>query len=199
MENKTVVLPEKNLQAPDWLSEWSLNSSTSSVKFFASQRNFLARPFRNIEGAFKVFEGFLQTNSEDFADANIYLIIEPDSVDTANKRRDKHLLSTEFFATQKFPFIRFRSVSFEKGKNNNYILEGDCTIRGVTKRLTLDVVYKGCRKNEYGNKKICFQSTFQINRHDFGFKSNVFFETLITKEITVKLDLEFFEIAVNIY
>jgi polyisoprenoid-binding protein YceI len=199
MENNGAVLTRQNSQKPEWLSEWSLNSDTSSLKFFITQRNFLGRPFRKITGAFKVFEGCIRSNTEDFSDANIHLILEADSIETGNKKRDNHLSSVDFFDTQKFPFIRFHSVSFEKGKSNNYLLEGDCVIHGVSKRLVVDVIFEGNKENGYGNKKASFHSCFQINRHDFGIKSNVFFEALITKEITVVLDLEFLEVSATIY
>jgi len=159
----------------------------------------LAQPFRKINGRFKVYDGLFQATTEDFSGASINLIIEADSIYTGNKRRDKSLLSAGFMNVDQFPFLRFRSISFEKGRGNTYILEGDLSIRGISKRVVIDVSYGQGTENEKGNTNIFFQSSFQINRHDFGFQSNLFFEAFIEKEITIQLDLEFSRLPENIY
>ena len=199
MKNGSSILAQKNLLESEWLFEWSTDPRASSVQFFLTQRNLLARPFRKITGEFQLYEGLIQTNSEDFSGANIHLIIEANSIHTGNKRRDKHLLSADFFNVEQFPFIRFHSTSFEKVRDNNYILDGDFRIGGVSKKMVLDVIYKGKVENEFGDIQVSFQSVFHIRRHDFGFKSNMFFETFIENEICIQLDLQFLQIPEKIY
>jgi polyisoprenoid-binding protein YceI len=197
MQESISLLTEKKLKSTNWLSEWSIDHKTSAIRFSVAQRNFLGQPFRKVKGKFKVYEGLIQTNMEDFSDATIHMIIEADSIDTGKNRRDKQLLSEDFFDVERFPFLRFRSLSFERGRGNKFILEGALTIRGISKRVVIDVSYQPGVENKTGKEKICFQSEFQINRFDYGLKSNMFFETFIEKEVTIKLNLEFSRLQDN--
>ncbi len=140
MQNMNPGLAKAIFQQTYETTSWSLNYHNSSVRFYATQRNVVARPFRKIEGGFKEYAGFMQTTPNGFIDADISFSIVVDSINTGNKRRDRHLSSTDFFDANQFPVIRFQSVSFEKGKDNHYILEGNCTMRDITKRLVFDVV-----------------------------------------------------------
>ena len=115
MQNSVSLSSEKKLESTDKLSEWSVDHKTSAIRFAAVQRNFLARPFRKIWGNFKVYEGLFRTNTEDFSGSSIHIIIEADSIYTAKNKRDKQLRSEDFFDVERFPFLRFRSFSFEKG------------------------------------------------------------------------------------
>ena len=199
MQNSVSLSSEKKLKSLDQLSEWSVDHKTSAIQFAVVQRNFLARPFRKIWGKFKVYEGLVRTNTEDFSGANIHMIIESDSIYTGEKRRDKHLKSGDFFNVERFPFLRFRSFSFEKGTHSNYILEGDLSIRGIRKRVVIDVSCHQGINDKTGEQKLCFESEFQINRHDYGLQANMFFEAFIESEIRVQLNLEFLKLPGNIY
>jgi polyisoprenoid-binding protein YceI len=195
MQNMNPGLAQAIFRQPYESTNWSLNYDTSSVRFYAMQRNLVARPFRKIEGIFKDYAGFMQTSAEGFIDADISFSIVASSINTGNIRRDRHLLSSDFFDTNNFPVIRFQSLSFEKGKNNEYILEGNCTMRDITKRLVFDVVYEGVKEDAWGNTIANFKATTEINRYDFGIRSNLFFEAFIEKNITISLDLEFFQLS----
>ena len=197
MQESISLLTEKKLISTNWLSEWSIDHKTSAIGFLVAQRNFLAQPFRKVEGKFKVYEGLIQTNMEDFSDATIHMIIEADSIYTGKNRRDKQLLSEDFFDVERFPFLRFRSLSFDKGRANKFILEGELTIRGISKRVVIDVSYHPGVDGKTGKEKICFESEFQINRFDYGLRSNMFFETFVEREITIKLNLEFSRLPNN--
>jgi len=199
MQNSISLSTEKKWKSTDWLSEWSVDHKTSAIRFSVGQRNFLAHPFRKIWGKFKVYDGLVRTNTEDFSGASIHMIIEADSISTGKHRRDKHLKSEDFFDVEQFPFLRFRSLSFEKGRDNKYILEGDLIIRGICKRVVIDVSYHHGVDGKTGEAKLCFESEFQINRHDYGLQSNMFFEAFIEREITIQLDLEFLRLADTIF
>jgi polyisoprenoid-binding protein YceI len=195
MQEIISVLTEKKLKSTNWLSEWSIDHKTSEIRFSVAQRNFLAQPFRKVEGKFKVYEGLVQSNAEDFSGATIYMIIEANSIYTEKNSRDKQLLSEDFFDVEQFPFLRFRSFYFERGRDNKYILEGELTIRGISKRVVVDVSYYPGMDGKTGKEKICFECEFQINRYDYGLRSNIFFETFIEREVTVQLNLEFLRLT----
>jgi len=197
MQETISLLTKKKLKSTDWLSEWSIDHKTSAIRFSVAQRNFLAQPFRKVQGEFKAYEGLIQSNTEDFSGASIHMFIEADSLNTGKNSRDKQLLSENYFDVEQFPFLRFRSFSFEKGRENKYILEGALTIRGTSKRVVIDVSCHPWVGGKTGKEKICFESEFQINRSDYGLKSNMFFETFIQKEITVQLNLQFSRLPDN--
>jgi polyisoprenoid-binding protein YceI len=195
MQNLNPGLAQAIFQQSYESTSWSLNYHNSSVRFYATQRNLVARPFRKMEGGFTEYAGFMQTTTDGFIDADISFSIVADSIHTGNARRDRHLSSSDYFDANQFPVIRFHSVSFEKAKDNHYILEGNCTIRGITKRLVFDVAYDGVKEDEWGNTIASFKATAQVNRHDFGIRTNIFFEAFVEKNIAIVLDLEFFQLA----
>jgi len=182
-------------QQPLKSSHWIILHRTSSVQLQVRQRNLLGGSPRIIDGKFEEYSGFIETSKEDFSGAEIRFSVMTNTIDTGNKRRDKHLASDAFLNSEQFPVIRFYSVSFEKKDDDKYILEGDCIIRGVAKTVLFEVTYRGIKKDEAGNAIACFKASAEINRRDFGIRSNLFFEALVEKKIRMLLDLEFFQLT----
>ncbi|MDB5109309.1 MAG: hypothetical protein JWR67_423 [Mucilaginibacter sp.] len=121
-----------------------------------------------VTGSFKMFDGHLETENDDFEDAKVEFSIDASSVDTNQDQRDGHLKSPEFFDVEKYPKISFKSTSFKKTGGNEYVLKGDLTIKDVTKPVTLNVEHGGSATDFYGNVKTGFEITGKINRRDFG-------------------------------
>src|ERR1700689_2896102 len=91
-----------------------------------------------VSGFFKSFEGELDTESDDFSDAEISFSLDINSIDTNQTQRDEHLKSAEFFDAEKYPKISFKSTSFTITGDDEYKLVGDLTVKGITKPVTLD-------------------------------------------------------------
>ena len=111
-----------------------------------------------------------------------------------NKMRDNHLKSDDFFNAEKYPKMTFKSVSWKKAGDQNYVLEGDLTIRDVTKRVTFTVVHGGTIKDPWGNTKAGFKATTVINRFDYGLKWNTLMEAggaTVGKDVSITLNLQF--------
>jgi polyisoprenoid-binding protein YceI len=180
-------------------STWSINGKNSSIRFLIAQRNLIAQPYRTIEGRFNVFTGLIKTTENDFTRAVIDFSVTVDSINTGNARRDRHLTSPAFFDAEQFPLIKFHSPSFKKEKADTYILEGDCIMRGIAKKLTFDVIHEENKQNEFGHTIARFKATTKLNRHDFGIKANVLAEMFIGKEVTIILNLEFAEMDIRIW
>ena len=89
-------------------------------------------------------------------------------IDTNNDKRDAHLRSPDFFDARKFPEIGFTSKRVESTGGRNYRVTGDFSMRGVTKTLTVDVVHTGSAKDPWGGYRSGFETTFEINRSEFG-------------------------------
>jgi polyisoprenoid-binding protein YceI len=170
-------------------SKWSVDPVHSNVRFTVPHL-----VISEVEGSFKKFNGSFTASKADFTDAAINFTIDVNSIDTDNDARDKHLKADDFFNAEQFPTATFKSTSFQKVSGNKYKLNGNLTIRNVTKPVTFDVVYGGTAKDGYGNTKAGFKATTVINRFDYGLKWNALTEAggaTVGQDITLDLKLQF--------
>ena len=167
---------------------WKLDNAHSSIKF--SVEHLMVS---ETEGNFKGFDGTLTSKNADFTDAEIAFTVEVKTINTDNDMRDKHLQSDDFFNAEKFPQMKFKGTSFKKVSGNKYVLEGDLTIRDVTKKVKFDVVYRGTQKDPYGNTKAGFKATGSIKRLEYGLKWNVMTEAtaVVADEVNIVINLEY--------
>lgn len=190
MKNSLVILATFLASAASAQTTWKIDQSHSSVKFSVAHL-----VISETEGTFKVYDANVVSTKDDFTDAKIDFSIDVNSINTENEMRDGHLKSDDFFNASKFPKITFKGTSFKKVSGNKYLLEGDLTIRDVTQKVKLDVVYGGTVKDPYGNTKAGFKVTGNIDRLAYGLKWNTLTEAggaVVGKDvaITVKLELQ---------
>src|SRR5919206_2391621 len=170
-------------------TKWNVDPVHSSVKFNVSHL-----VISEVEGTFKVYNGSLLAPQPDFNNAAVDFAVDVNSINTDNEMRDKHLKSDDFFNSEKFPKMTFKSTSFKKVAGNKYALMGNLTIRNVTKPVKFDVVYGGTVKDAYGNIKSGFKASTVINRYDYNLKYNSLTEAggaTVGKDVTLDLKLEF--------
>jgi polyisoprenoid-binding protein YceI len=129
-----------------------------------------------VTGSFKKFQGTAITSGDDFNNAKVNFTIYVNSIDTNQRHRDEHLLSSDFFKSAAYPKIKFQSTSFTKESEGDYKMTGNLTIKEVTKPVILNVEYGGSQKDMYGNIKHGFEITGNINRKDFGMTYNAITE-----------------------
>lgn len=144
-------------------TKWDFDATHSSVNFSIEHM-----VISEVSGDFKKFEGSVFSDKEDFTDAKINFVISANSINTDNDMRDTHLKGPDFFDTEKFPLITFKSTSFKKVKDKSYQLTGELTMHGVTKTITLDVIYGGTVVDPYKNTKAGFKIIGKLNRKDYG-------------------------------
>ncbi|WP_310392855.1 YceI family protein [Hymenobacter sp.] len=144
-------------------TKWLLDPLHSEVQFKIKHL-----VISTVTGSFKVFQGSMQSEGEDFNHAQVEFTLDVDSVDTNQEQRDAHLRGEEFFDSVQFPHIKFVSTSVVRERGDTYQLHGDLTIKNVTKPVTLEAEYGGSAVDFYGNHKAGFEVTGQINRKDFG-------------------------------
>lgn len=142
--------------------KWIIDPTHSEVQFKVKHL-----VISTVTGTFKVFDGSLETENEDFSDAAVDFSLDINSIDTNQADRDNHLKSADFFDAEKYPLICFKSTSFTKS-GDDYKLNGDLTIKDVTKSVTLDVEFGGTATDFYNNEKAGFEVTGKINRKDYG-------------------------------
>ena len=121
----------------------------------------------NVNGSFKDYDAKMISATEDFSDAQIDFQCAVNSITTNILDRDEHLKSPDFFDAEKYPEIIFKSNKLEKITDNTYTIDGELTIKGITKTVTLSGKYNGNDTDTYGNLKHGFEMFGTINRNEF--------------------------------
>jgi polyisoprenoid-binding protein YceI len=120
------------------------------------------------EGLFQEFSGTIPYSAQDPSKCRIDVTVQAASLDTRNWVRDRELRTDDFFDVEKFPTLSFRSTGVKTTGKESYDVEGDLTIHGVTKRVTVPVKMIGVRVMPGIGDFAGFETTFNIDRRDFG-------------------------------
>jgi polyisoprenoid-binding protein YceI len=137
----------------------------------------------------------LTLDESDPANSSVEASIEAASLETRDSQRDAHLRSSDFFHVEKFPTLYFKSTDISTVRAGELSVEGDLTIRGVTRKVRFAV--EGPTppaKDPWGNTRVAVSAITKINRKDFGLTWNAALETggiLVGDEVTITLDVEF--------
>jgi polyisoprenoid-binding protein YceI len=149
--------------------------SSSDAKIYAVSKSYTTLSFTATkwmvfkeEGIFQEFSGTLTYSPQDPAKCKIDVTVQAASLDTRVANRDKVLRSDDFFDVEKFPTLSFRSSRVTSTGKVTYDVEGDLTIHGVTKRITVPAKVIGVRVMPGIGDFAGFETTFNIDRRDFG-------------------------------
>lgn len=170
------------------LSKWTVDPTHSSIDF--SVKHMM---ISKVKGTFKNFNADITADASDLTTATIDFRIDISSVDTRNEDRDGHLKSGDFFDTENHPHMTFKSTEITRKSADEYNVNGDLTLRGVTKPVTFTATFEGEGKDPWGNHKAGFTAEGKINRKDFGLTYNSTLETggvLIGEEVKVNVELQ---------
>ncbi|MEU2061484.1 YceI family protein [Streptomyces sp. NPDC013455] len=146
----------------------------------------------NVKGSFQDFTGTLHLDGADPSRSTATLDVRMASIDTGNADRDGHLKSADFFRTDEFPAMTFRSTGAEALGGENYRITGDLSILGVTKPLTIDLEFNGSAKDPFGNERVGFEGKAEILRSEWGLTWNAALETggvLVSDKIRLVFDV----------
>ncbi|HET9401873.1 MAG TPA: YceI family protein [Candidatus Acidoferrales bacterium] len=149
----------------------------------------------NVKGHFSKVSGVLRLDESNLANSRVEATIEAASIHTRDDQRDAHLKSADFFDTENFPTLNFKSTGISLVRDGELAVEGDMTIRGVTRKVRFAV--EGPTpptKDPWGNTRVAIEATTKINRKDFGLSWNATLETggiLVGEEVTIALEAEF--------
>jgi polyisoprenoid-binding protein YceI len=171
-------------------STWNIDAAHSVAEFKVKHMMI-----SNVKGQFAKVTGALTLNEADITASRIEASIEAASLETRDPQRDAHLKSADFFHVEKFPTLAFRSTHIRVIQNGELSVEGDLTIRGVTRKVVFAVEGPTApAKDPWGNTRVAVSATTRINRKDFGLTWNAALETggiLVGDEVTITLDVEF--------
>ena len=146
-----------------------------------------------VRGRFSEFEGAIVFDEADPSASSVSLTIHTASIDTNSADRDAHLRSDDFFGVERFPSLTFVSTKITPAGEAEFEVEGDLTIRDVTRRVTLPVTYLGKAKDPWGNEKLAFETEITINRKDYGLLWNAALETggfLVGDDVKVNVSVQ---------
>jgi polyisoprenoid-binding protein YceI len=170
-------------------TKWLIDSAHSAIAFKIKHLMI-----SNVKGKFKEFEASIYTTGEDFLTAEVDFWINPNSIDTSDASRDGHLVSEDFFDTTNHKEITFKANTIEKESGSDeYAVWGDLTIKGITKRIKLDVEFGGVVKDPWGKEKAGFSITGKVSRKDWGLNWNAVLEAgglLISDDVKIECELE---------
>jgi len=144
---------------------WDIDPVHSEVSFVV--RHMVVSKVR---GRFDRFEGTIVT-APDPLESSVEATIDAGSINTNQEQRDAHIRSADFLDGDNHPEITFRS-SVVRPAGDNYLVDGELTIRGVTKPVTLELEVNGFTPDPYGGTRAGFTATTEINRQDFEVSYN---------------------------
>ncbi|MGH3076859.1 MAG: YceI family protein [Gaiellaceae bacterium] len=152
-EQRDVVVPA---------GEWTLDPVWSSLEFEVKKLGLMT-----IKGRVPGFTGTIRGGES----PSIEGVVDATSITTFDETRDGHLQSPDFFDTARYPELRFESTSISS-RDGGLVVEGDLTIKGVTKPVGLTGTFVGEAADPWGNDRIGLELETTVDRTDFGLTWN---------------------------
>jgi polyisoprenoid-binding protein YceI len=165
---------------------WTIDPVHSEVGF--SVRHMMVSKVR---GRFTKFSGELVTAADPQA-SSATAEIDLASIETGNEQRDGHLRSIDFFDVENHPLMTYRSTGLRRD-GDRYVLDGELTLKGVTRNVPLALELNGFGPDAYGGTRAGFSATGEINRQDFGVTWNAALETggvVVADRVALHLEIE---------
>ena len=166
---------------------WALDPAHTSVEFRAKHL-MVAK----VRGQFAGAQGTLVI-AEDPAQSTAEITIDATTINTGVADRDAHLKSADFLEVEKYPEITFKSTGLEHGGGSDWKLDGELSVRGVTRPATLQVEFNGIAGDPWGGTRAVFSAETKIDREDWGLTWNQALAAggwLVGKEIRIQLEVE---------
>jgi len=165
---------------------WEIDPVHSEVGFVA--RHMMVSKVR---GRFTSFSGELVLG-EDPLQSSVTATIDLTSIQTGNEQRDQHIRSADFFEVDKYQTMTYRSTGV-RPEGDHYVLEGELTLKDVTKPVELTLELNGFGPDPFGGTRAGFTASGEINRRDFGVNFSAPMETggvVVSDKVTIQLEIE---------
>jgi polyisoprenoid-binding protein YceI len=183
----TLTAPTTQTVIPGYeAATWTIDPVHSEVGF--SVRHMMVSKVR---GRFTDFSGELVT-ADDPTASSVTAEIDLRSISTGNGQRDDHIRSADFFEVETYPTMTYRSTGI-RVEDGEYVLDGDLTLKGVTRSVPLHLELNGFGPDPFGGTRAGFTATGELNRRDF----NVNFSApmanggaVVSDKITLHLEIE---------
>ncbi|MGO9083214.1 MAG: YceI family protein [Streptosporangiaceae bacterium] len=165
---------------------WAIDPVHSEVGF--SVRHMMVSKVR---GRFTTFSGKIVT-APSLLDSSVTAEIDLASINTGNEQRDGHIRSADFFEVETYPTMTYRSAGV-RADGGDFVLEGELTLKGVTRSVPLKLELNGFGPDAYGGTRAGFTATGEINRRDFNVNFSAPMETggaVVADKVTLHLEIE---------
>ena len=167
---------------------WAIDPVHSEVSFVV--RHMMVSKVR---GRFDKFEGAIVTGEDPLA-SSVTASVDLSSINTGQEQRDAHIRSADFFEVEKYPTMTFASTGV-RAHGDGWLLDGDLTLKGVTRPVTFNLEVNGFGPDAYGGTRVGFSATTEINRHDYGVSFNgpipgVPGGVTVSEKVTITLEIE---------
>lgn len=124
-------------------------------------------------GRFNQFSGQFEFDPKAPQKSSVTVDIDTQSLDSNHAERDKHLRGSDFLNTSQFPKAHFVGQKFVPKGNGQYELQGELTLKGVTKPLTIEVTEIGAGSDPWGGYRQGFSGETSFKLKDFGINYNL--------------------------
>jgi polyisoprenoid-binding protein YceI len=167
---------------------WEIDPSHQSFEFVA--RHLMAK----VRGRVPAASG-VATIAEVPEESTLEIEIDASSIDTQDETRDAHMRSNDFFGVEDHPTISFRSTAVGPAEEEtHWQVDGDLTVKGVTRPVTVDLEFLGGAIDPWGNQRIGFSGVVpEVNREDWGLTWNAPLEAggfLLSKSVRLEIEAE---------
>ena len=170
-------------------NQYEIDPAHSNLQF--SVRHLMVS---NVKGTFSGVRGTVTHDPANPTPSSIEATIDVNTINTNDANRDGHLKSPEFFDAAAYPAITFKSTKIEKSGEHSLTVQGDLTMHGVTRPVTLDVQdVSEETKDLYGKLRIGASARGKIKRSEFGLTWNAMLETggvAVSDEVKLEFDIE---------
>ena len=154
--------------------------------------------FTTVNGRFNTMTGTIAFDEKDWSKSSVEATIDVNSIFTNNEKRDNHLRSADFFDVANHPTITFKSTKVTKGTGNDFKIEGDFTMHGVSKKVVLDATYLGAMEIGNGRAKSGFTAKTTLSRKEFNLLWNRTLDNgtvMLGDDVAVTLNIEADKVA----
>ena len=165
---------------------WDIDPTHSTVGF--SVRHMMVSKVR---GYFREFSGEIVT-AADPSQSTVTATVDMDSIDTRQEQRDAHIKSADFFDVGNHTVMTFRSTAV-RNHGDDWVVEGDLTIKGITKPVVLELELNGFGPDAYGGTRAGFSAKTEISRAQFGVDIQMPMDgggVVVGDKVTVELEIE---------
>jgi polyisoprenoid-binding protein YceI len=169
-------------------SEWQFDMQHSGIGF--TVRHMLVSKVR---GRFTRWSGTMRFDEKNRSASSIDVQIDANSVDTSEPQRDAHLRSADFLDVANHPRMTFKSTKIERAGDMKLEVEGELTIRSVTRPVVLHVEYGGVMRDPWGHERAGFTAKATIDRKEFGISFNQVLDhggLALGEQIAIDIDVE---------
>ncbi len=165
---------------------WSVDPAHSTVGFSVKHLGIAT-----VRGRFEDFEGTLEIGQE-LSSARAHGTVQGASINTNDVGRDDHLRSADFFGVEANPELRFESTAIRPLDEDTFEVDGELSMNGITKPVTLTAVVQGTETDPWGNERVGLEVVGQLNRGDWNMSFNQALGSgnlLVGEKVKLELDI----------